>query len=58
MDFGTTFCFWRVGILGFGVKSNDGNGGGGSGGAGGGGGSGGAGGGTFVFFGDSETSYL
>ena len=49
MDFGTTFCFWRVGILGFGVKSNDGNGGGG-----GGGGAGGAGGGTFVFFGDSE----
>ena len=52
MDFGTTFCFWRVGILGFGVKSNDGNGGGG------GGGGIGADGGTFVFFGDSETSYL
>ena len=49
MDFGTTFCFWRVGILGFGEVLNDGNGGGG-----GGGGGIGADGGTFVFFGDSE----
>ena len=48
MDLGTTFCFWRVGILG--VVLNDGNGGGG----GGGGGIGGAGGGTLVFAGDSE----